>query len=93
MIIESMAQVAGIMMLACPQYRGKVPFIAEIEGARFYHPVVPGDTLVIEAAIVWVRQLVGKVNFLVRVDGNIVVRGDMKFALKDMPAREYDNRA
>ena len=93
MIIESMAQVAGIMMLTCPQYEGKIPFIAAIESARFYQPVVPGDTLIIEAVVVWVRSLVGKVNFLARVNGNIVVKGDMKFALKDPPAKETAHRA
>jgi 3-hydroxyacyl-[acyl-carrier-protein] dehydratase len=93
MIIEAMAQVAGIMMLACPEYKNKIPFIAAIESARFYQPVVPGDTLIIEAVVVWVRSLVGKVNFSARVDGNVVVRGDMKFALKDMPVGENENRA
>jgi 3-hydroxyacyl-[acyl-carrier-protein] dehydratase len=85
LIIEAMAQVAGIMMLSCAQYKGKIPFIAAIESARYYQPVVPGDALVIEATAVWVRSLVGKVDFVARVAGNIVVKGEMKFALKDAP--------
>src|SRR5438105_9063352 len=48
LLIEAMAQVAGIMMLTCSEYAGKIPFIAEVESARFYRPVVSGDTLVIE---------------------------------------------
>ena len=52
LIIEAMAQVAGIMMLTRPQYRGKIPFIAAIESVRYYHPVVPGDALIIESTLV-----------------------------------------
>ena len=86
LIIEAMAQVAGIMMLTCPLYRGKIPFIAAIDSARFYRPVTPGDTLIIEASTEWVRGLLGKVNFLARVGETVVVRGVMKFALKDPPS-------
>jgi 3-hydroxyacyl-[acyl-carrier-protein] dehydratase len=87
LIIEAMAQVAGIMMLAVPVYRGRIPFIAAIESARYYRPVVPGDALIIEATVVWVRASVGKVDFVARVEGQIVVKGEMKFALKDAPDR------
>lgn len=93
LIIEAMAQVAGIMMLACSEYRGKIPLIAAIESARYYQPVVPGDALIIEATTVWVRGFVGKVNFLARVDGTIVVKGEMKFALKDAPPKQEFVRA
>ena len=85
MIVEAMAQVAGIMMLTCPQYRGRIPFIAAIDSVRFYQPVIPGDTLIIEATIEWVRGLLGKINFLARVGARVVVKGEMKFALKDAP--------
>jgi 3-hydroxyacyl-[acyl-carrier-protein] dehydratase len=85
LIIECMAQVAGIMMLTCPEHRGKIPFIAAIESARYYQPVVPGDALVIEAIVDWVRSSVGKVNFVARVAGEVVVKGEMKFALKEPP--------
>jgi 3-hydroxyacyl-[acyl-carrier-protein] dehydratase len=86
LIIEAMAQVAGIMMLACTEYRGRVPFIAAIESARYYRPVVPGDSLIIEATVAWIRSQVGKVDFVARVAGEIVVKGEMKFALKSPPA-------
>lgn len=85
LIVEAMAQVAGIMMLTVPAYRGKIPFIAAIDSVRYYQPVVPGDSLVIEATVAWVRSLVGKVNLTARVAGAIVVKGEMKFALKDAP--------
>lgn len=83
LIVECMAQVAGIMMLACDKFRGKIPLIGEIENARFYRPVVPGDTMVIEVSTIWVRAMMGKVSTLVRVEGVVVAKAEMKFALKD----------
>ena len=85
LVIEAMAQVAGIMMLTCDQYRGMIPFIASIDGMRYYQPVVPGDSLIIEATTVWVRSHVGKVGFLSRVGAKVVAKGEMKFALKAPP--------
>lgn len=82
LIIEHMAQVVGVMMLCCPQYNGKIPIIAQIESARFYRPVVPGDVLLTEAETIWVRGLLGKVSMTSRVDGTIVAKCTMKFALK-----------
>jgi 3-hydroxyacyl-[acyl-carrier-protein] dehydratase len=84
-ILEAMAQVAGIMIMTCPEYRNKIPMIGEVESARFFRPVVPGDTLRIEATKVWVRSFVGKVVFAATVDGQIAVKGQMKFVLKDPP--------
>ena len=85
LVIEAMAQVAGIMMLTVPAYRGKIPFIAAIESARYYRPIVPGDVLRIEASTIWVRQMVGRVNLVARVEGKVVVKSEMTFALKDPP--------
>ncbi|HLJ54689.1 MAG TPA: 3-hydroxyacyl-ACP dehydratase FabZ [Chthonomonadaceae bacterium] len=85
LLIESMAQVAGIMILSCQQYRGKIPFIASVDAIRFYHPVVPGDTLRIEATVAWVRSMVGKVAFVTRVGDKVVAKGEIKFALKEPP--------
>lgn len=85
LLIETMAQVAGIMMLACAEYAGKIPFIAEVESARFYRPVVPGDTLLIETVSLWTRGLIGKATMNARVEGTVVVKCEMKFALKETP--------
>lgn len=83
LLLEAMAQVAGLMMLSVPEYKGKMPFIAEIAKARFRKPVVPGDALVMEATSVWVRGLIGKVQMIARVEGTVVASCEMTFALKE----------
>jgi 3-hydroxyacyl-[acyl-carrier-protein] dehydratase len=90
LILEAMAQVAGLMMLSLPNQGGKLAYIAEIESARFRRPVVPGDTLITEAIKVWVRTAsgFGKVRMTARVDNELVAECEMKFALKPITASE-----
>ena len=54
MILEALAQTAGILMFAT---LGKVPnantkfYFAGIDGCRFRRPVVPGDPLILTATV------------------------------------------
>ena len=52
LIIETMAQIAGIVALKRRRQTGTVAFLTGIDGARFREPVVPGDKLVIRVEIV-----------------------------------------
>jgi beta-hydroxyacyl-ACP dehydratase FabZ len=90
-IIESMAQVAAIMVLCLPEHRGKIALLASIENARFRKPVVPGDTLVTEANVEWIKSTFGKVSLVSKVDGQEVARCDMKFAFKEseLPSHNF----
>ncbi len=47
--IEAMAQTGGILALhAIPHPEEYLTYFSRIENAKFYHPVVPGDTMVIK---------------------------------------------
>ena len=83
LILESMAQVAGLMMLSLREQRGKIPFLAAMDNVKFRKPVVPGDTLITEANLVKVRGMIGKVRMVARVAGTVVAECDMTFALKE----------
>lgn len=85
LIIEAMAQVAGLMLLSVPGYEGKLVYIAEVENIRFRRPIIPGDTLETEAHMVWLRRTMGKVRMVGRVDNMVVVEGVLTFATKDPP--------
>ncbi len=46
LIVEAMAQTAGVLMLASiPDRESKLVFFTGIDGAKFRRPVVPGDQL------------------------------------------------
>ena len=55
MIIEALAQVAAVAMLAEPEHRGKIGFLGAVKNARFKRQVRPGDVMEMESRIVRTR--------------------------------------
>ena len=89
LLIESMAQVGGIMLLSIANNEGKNPYFAGIDKARFRKPVVPGDMLIITVTSLRVRGSFGRIRGEARVDGAVVVEAEMMFALaSDDPEAE-----
>ena len=81
LILEAMAQVGGVMMLARDENRGKLAFFMAIDNAKFRKTVVPGDTLVIEVEAGKMRSKIGTVHGKALVDGKVVAEADLMFAL------------
>lgn len=81
LVIESMAQVGGVMILAMDEHRGKNAYLATVEECKFRRPIVPGDTLVHETTLLRARGNMGKVQCIARVDGQVVAEARLMFAL------------
>lgn len=81
LIVEAMAQVAGVLFLSQPENKGKVPFFCGIDKVRFRRPVVPGDRLEFSIKVLKVRGNTGKVEAEARVDGELVTGGELMFQL------------
>jgi 3-hydroxyacyl-[acyl-carrier-protein] dehydratase len=81
LLIEVMAQVGGIMILALPEHRGKLAYIASVEGAKFRRPIVPGDTLTAEVELLRIIGTMGKVKCRLRVGEEAAVEAVIMFAL------------
>ncbi|HEY8345558.1 MAG TPA: 3-hydroxyacyl-ACP dehydratase FabZ [Bacillota bacterium] len=81
LIIESMAQVAGLVMLVEEEHRGKIPFFTGIDNARFRRPVVPGDQLILEIEVVRIKGNVGKVKGRALVEGEVAAEAELMFVL------------
>lgn len=81
MIVEAMAQVAGLVALAARASEDMIPYFVGINRARFRRPVVPGDQLRIEAEIVRVQGDMGRAECNAFVDGKLVADGEFIFAL------------
>ena len=79
LILEAMAQVAGVLTLVSRNTPGALSYFAAIENARFRRPVLPGDQIVIEATLQILRRQLCKVNVVGRVDGEVVVEADQTF--------------
>lgn len=87
-LIEAVAQVGAIMILAKPENREKLPYFMGIERVRFRRPVHPGEVVVIEVVARRLRSRMGVLAGAARVDGKVVLEGTMTFALGPRERRQ-----
>ena len=84
LIVESMAQVGGVIVTQMPDLPKGLFVFAGINKVKFRKPVVPGDQLVITCEILSIkRQRFGKVKGEAHVDGKLVCSGELMFSLVD----------
>ncbi len=79
--LEAMAQVASILMLRIPENAGKIGYFMSADEVKFRKPVVPGDTLVIEAEILKNRRNIGQARARCTVNGEAVSEAMLMFSL------------
>src|SRR5262245_43062604 len=84
LIVEAMAQTAGILVLHnMPDRANKLVLLVAIENARFRRPVVPGDTLRMELKILKKKARVAKMAGVATVDGVVVAEAEVMCKLAD----------
>ena len=84
LIVESMAQVGGIIVTQMPDLPKGLFVFAGINNVKFRRPVVPGDQLENTCELLSIkRQRFGKVKGEAHVDGNLVCSGELMFSLVD----------
>jgi len=81
LIIEAMAQTAGVYLLHKSENQGKLAYFAGIDKARFRKPVVPGDQLITRVKILNLRRNVGKVHAASFTAGEPVAEAEFLFSL------------
>ena len=80
-LTEAIAQVGAILILSKPENRERLILFSGIERVRFHRPVHPGDVVEIEAVVKRLRSSMGILSGHARVEGRVVCRGTMTFAL------------
>lgn len=83
LMVEAMAQVGAVALLAMEENKEKLAFFAGIEKVRFKKQVIPGDVLKIEVEIITLRGPIGKGKGTVTVNGEVAVSGELMFAIAD----------
>lgn len=84
LIIESMAQVAGVLIYRdMPDRDQKLIYFTGIENAKFRRPVTPGDQLLIEMELLGRRNTFGKMAGRATVDGKLAAEAVVLFAIAD----------
>jgi beta-hydroxyacyl-ACP dehydratase FabZ len=78
LIVEAMAQVAGVLVLnSIPDRHSKLVLLASVEQARFRKPVRPGDQLRIEMNLEKRKATVAKMRGQATVGGAVVAEAEM----------------
>jgi 3-hydroxyacyl-[acyl-carrier-protein] dehydratase len=84
MIVEAMAQTAGVLVLkSIPDRDSKLVLLVSIEAAKFRRPVVPGDQLRIEMTVIRRKGSVAKMAGRATVDGLLVAEAEVMCKLQD----------
>ena len=81
LIVEAMAQVAGIAGLLMPENKGKMGLFAGINKMKFRRQVIPGDTLKVEVEFLAHKFGIWRVKASAKVDEAIVADGEISFAI------------
>ncbi len=81
LIIEALAQVGAVAMLAQPEWKGRTAYFAGINNARFRQKVLPGDVLTLETTIIKVKGPVGVGKAVATVNGKKVAEAELTFAI------------
>jgi beta-hydroxyacyl-ACP dehydratase FabZ len=84
MIVEAMAQVAGVLVLSSiPDRATKLVLLASVDEAKFRRPVRPGDQLRIEMNLLKRKASIAKMSGTASVDGVVVAEATMMCKLAD----------
>lgn len=84
LIVEAMAQVAGVLVLSqIPDRKNKLVLLAGVDGAKFRKPVRPGDQLRIEMKLSKRKATMAKMSGTASVGGVVVAEAEMLCVLAD----------
>lgn len=81
LIIEALAQVGAVAILADEKGKNKKAYFAGIKKARFRRKVVPGDVLTLEAKLIKIRGLVGIAECRATVDNELACNCIISFVI------------
>jgi len=81
LMVEAMAQLGGIALLADPRFSGCLPLFGGIDKARFRRQVTPGDTLQMTVELDQLGATAGKGHGTASVDGKVAATASMLFVM------------
>ena len=93
LIIESMAQIGGLLLLTeVPDRENKLLYFVAVDGARFRRPVVPGDQLRVEMYVLNWRGDFCKLEGKATVEGKLAVEATLmcKMVDRDLMAKAQE---
>jgi 3-hydroxyacyl-[acyl-carrier-protein] dehydratase len=83
LMVEALAQLGGVAVLADERFSDKLPLFGGIERARFRRQVVPGDVLDLEVFLGRMSARAGKGTGRATVRGELACEAELLFVLVD----------
>jgi 3-hydroxyacyl-[acyl-carrier-protein] dehydratase len=83
LMVESLAQLGGIAVLADERFAGRLPLFGGIDRARFRRQVVPGETLDLEVTLGRLSARAGTGHGRATVDGKLACEAELLFVIVD----------
>ncbi len=84
LMVESLAQLGGIAVLADERFAGRLPLFGGIEKARFRRQVLPGEVLELEVSLDRLSARAGKGHGRAHVANETACEVDLMFVLVDL---------
>lgn len=83
LMVEALAQVGGIAVLADARFARKLPLFGGIDKARFRRQVLPGEVLDLEVTVGRLSRRAGTGHGRAHVDGVTACEADLLFVLAE----------
>ncbi|MDQ3688626.1 MAG: 3-hydroxyacyl-ACP dehydratase FabZ [Chloroflexota bacterium] len=81
LMVEALAQTAGVAIMTLEEYRGKLGLFAGIDDCRFRRMVIPGDTLRMEVTVEKLRGIFARVRGVASVEGEVAVEATLTIVI------------
>ncbi len=83
LMVESLAQLGGVAVLADERFKGRLPLFGGIDRARFRRQVGPGETLDLEVTLGRLSSRAGTGRGRATVDGELACEAELLFVIVD----------
>ncbi len=83
LMVESLAQLGGVAVLADERFTGRLPLFGGIDRARFRRQVGPGETLDLEVTLGRLSSRAGTGRGRATVDGELACEAELLFVIVD----------
>lgn len=81
LILEAMAQAAGILMLSRAGNKGKLAYFMSMDKVKFRRMVVPGDQLLLDINVMRIKSRIIQIRGQALVDGKVAAEAELMFSL------------
>lgn len=77
LMVEAMAQTAGVVILTNPKHHGKLALFMAVDKIKFRKVVVPGDQIFMEVEVLRDRTRTVLVKGVARVEGEVAAEAEI----------------